>query len=155
MLYQPQGRNQTIFDRLYLVFLTLLPLIYFGKIVDPVLIPRQFFLTGFTLIISCIIYYKIAVKKLEIIFSFIKLRVFLFICIFILCIIISFFQSVAITESYYFLSKIGIEITFYIITTFLIIQNELNIALSSYYFPLVSYFNYYPMEILSQKAFLE
>ncbi|MGB0882880.1 MAG: O-antigen ligase family protein [Vicingaceae bacterium] len=55
------------------------------------------------------------------------MKVFLFCSIFLLTILLSFFQSLVLSESYYVFSKISVEFTFFLITTFLIIQQKLNI----------------------------
>lgn len=117
-----------VFDKLYFCFFLLLPLIYFDQLIDPVLIPRQIFLTVFVFIIGLIICYQIYVKKLQADISFLKLSVFLFFLLFVVTIAVSFFQSTAISESIYLLSKITIEILFFIMTTYLLIQNKLNIS---------------------------
>lgn len=118
----------TIFDILYFVFLLLLPLIYFDKLVDPVLIPRQIFLSIFVSIIGLVISYQVHLKKLPADFSFLKLRINLFFLLFAVLIAVSFFQSKVISESIYLLSKIGIEILFFVSTTYLLIQKKLKLA---------------------------
>lgn len=120
--------KSTTFDILYFYFFLLLPLVYFDQLVDPVLIPRQIFLTFFIFIVGLIICYQVYVKRLQADISFLKLSVYLFFLLFVFTIIISFFQSIAISESIYLLSKISIEILFFIITTYLLIQNKLNIT---------------------------
>lgn len=116
-----------IFDTLYFFFLILLPFVYSDKIIDPVLIPRQIYLTCFVFIVGLIISYKIYKKELLADFSFIKLSLPLLILGFLLINIISGFQSIAITESIYVWSKLTVELLFFIITTYLIIQNELDV----------------------------
>ena len=123
-----KNTKPNVFDILYFCFFLLLPLIYFDQLVDPVLIPRQIFLTVFVFIIGSIICYQVYMKQLQADFSFMKLYVCLFFLFFVLTIVISFFQSIAISESIYLLSKISIEILFFIISTYLLIQNKLNIS---------------------------
>jgi O-antigen ligase len=115
------------FEKLYFCFFLLLPLVYVDKLVDPVLIPRQIFLTVFVCITSIVICYQVYSKKLVADFSFLKFPVFLCCFLFIIILLISFFQSIAITESIYVLSKISIEILFFINTSFLLIQNKLRL----------------------------
>lgn len=117
-----------IFEKIYFCFFLLLPLIYFDKLVDPVLIPRQIFLTIFVFITGFIICHQIYVKRLQADFSFLRLSVFFFFLLFAISIAISFFQSVAISESIYVLSKVTAEILFFILTTYLLIQNKLNVS---------------------------
>jgi len=116
-----------IFNNIYFCFFLLLPFIYSDKIIDPVLIPRQLYLTVFILIVGLIICYWIYTKKLIPDFSFLKLSLPLLLVVFILITLISFSQSIAITESIYVLSKLTIELLFFIITTYLIIQNKLSV----------------------------
>lgn len=114
-----------IFDKLYFCFFSLLPLIYYDKLIDPVLLPRQIFLTFFVSGISLVILSHIKQKKLFSDFSFLRLGVFVFLLSFIIISIISFHRSNTVSESFYILSKILIEFNFFMITTLLIIQNQL------------------------------
>lgn len=118
--------QSTIFEKIYFGFFLLLPLIYSETIVDPVLIPRQLFLTIFLFIIGFIIKSQIKDNKLEFDFSFLKLPVFIACFILLLSILISFKQSIVLSESLYVFSKVSVEILFLIITTFLIIQKQLS-----------------------------
>jgi len=116
-----------IFNKIYFCFFLLLPFVYSGEIIDPVLIPRQIYLTLFIFLVGLIICYKIHEKKLITDFSFLKLSLPLLFLAFLIINIISFTQSIAITESIYVLSKVMIEILFFVITTYLIIQKKLDI----------------------------
>jgi O-antigen ligase len=118
----------TVFDKLYFCFFLLLPFVYTAKVVDPVLIPRQLLLTVFLFIVGWMIFNGIRQKKLAADFSFLKLPVFIAAGLFLATIIFSFFQSIAITESLYVLSKIGIEVLFFVLTTYLLIQQVLTFS---------------------------
>lgn len=122
------SRSTSIYDRLYLYFFVLLPLVYSEKSIDPVLVSRQLFLTAFVSIVGLFVGYQGYKKKLNFDFSFLKLGVFLIFLIFLITIIISFSQSIVVSESVSVLSKYFIEILFFIITTFLIIQNQVSIS---------------------------
>ncbi len=118
--------NSSIFDKIYFCFFLFLPLVYANRVVDPVLVPRQLYLTIFLFIIAIVICYKVRQKKLQPDFSFLKLPVFIAEGLFLLTILISFFQSIAITESIYLFSKMLIEVVFFIATTYLLIRKELS-----------------------------
>lgn len=130
-----------IFNIIYFCFFLLFPLVYISEIVDPVLVPRQIFLTVFTLLICIIICLKISKKKLVADFTQVKLLVpLLFFGLLFIC-FISFFQSVSVSESVYVFSKFLIEVLFFILTTFLIIHDQLqvnNILKSIIIFSLIS-----------------
>ncbi len=116
-----------VFNSIYFCFFLLFPFVYSDKIIDPVLIPRQIFLTLFLLIVIIIICNWLYTKKLSSDLSFLKLLLPLLLFLFLLITIVSFYQSIAITESIYALSKLIIEILFFVVTTNLIIQDKLNI----------------------------
>ena len=120
------GKKYGIFEKLYFCFFILLPFVYFDKLVDPVLIPRQVFLTLFLFILSSLIIYNVYKKKLFADFSFLKLRLFSCLAVFIILALISFSQSLALSESIYVFSKLLVEILFFVITTYLLIQNQLS-----------------------------
>jgi len=78
---------------------------------------------------SIIICYFIYIRKLPADFSFIKLALPLLFFIFITILIISFSQAINISESLYVLSKVSVEILFFIITTYLLIHKKINTEL--------------------------
>lgn len=116
-----------IYSTLFFCFFLILPFIYSSQIIDPVLIPRQIWLTIFVFIIGSIISCQIYFKKISADFSFIKLVLPLLFIGFSILTIASFKQSIAITESIYELSKTLIGVLFFMITTFLLIQKKINI----------------------------
>jgi O-antigen ligase len=118
----------TVFDKLYFCFFLLLPFVYTAKVIDPVLLPRQLLLTVFLFIVGCIIINGIRQKKLVADFSFLKLPVFIAAGLFLATILLSFFPSIAITESLYVFSKIGIELLFFVLTAYLLIQQQLSFS---------------------------
>ncbi|MCH8904026.1 MAG: hypothetical protein IIA45_08950 [Bacteroidetes bacterium] len=114
-----------IFSISYLCFFLVLPFIYSKDIIDPVLIPRQVWLTVFVFFLVIIICYQIYKEQLKADFTFLRLSLPLLLILFAVAIIISFAQSNVIAESIYILSKALMCILFFIITTYLIIQNKL------------------------------
>ncbi len=118
--------EKTIFDKIYFLFFIILPIIYSESIIDPVLIPRQIFLTLFILIIGITISYQVSIKKLKADFTFLKIPFFISSLVFLSFILLSFYKSIIITESIYLFSKILTLILFLILTTYLIIQKQLS-----------------------------
>lgn len=122
-------KNQvtTIFDRLYFAFFLLLTFVYNGKLVDPVLVPRQIYLSCFTLILFFCIAGMSYAKKIAIDTSFLKMRFFLFQFLFLFIILITSIRAILFSESIYVFSKLGIAFIFILITTYLLIQNQLHV----------------------------
>ncbi|HET6226064.1 MAG TPA: O-antigen ligase family protein, partial [Bacteroidia bacterium] len=118
----------TIFDKLYFLFFLLLPFVYNNKLVDPVLIPRQLYLTIFNVIILVFVFKKVQKGELIVDISFLKLPVFIFLAAFLAIVLISFFQSILLSESIYVFSKLMIEVVFFLITTYLLIQNQIQLS---------------------------
>lgn len=118
--------QSTPFDKLYFCFFILLPFIYCDKLVDPVLIPRQVALSIFLFITGALISHKIHKKELTPDFSFLRLRVFAALALFLIVTLFSFSRALAISESMYVFSKFALEALFYILTTYLLIQNQLS-----------------------------
>lgn len=121
-------QRSTPFDKLYFCFFILLPFIYCDKLVDPVLIPRQVLLSIFLFITGALISYKIHKKELSPDFSFLRLRVFAALALFLIVTLFSSSRALAISESMYVLSKFALEALFYILTTYLLIQNQLSFS---------------------------
>ncbi len=117
--------EKTVFEKIYFLFFIILPIIYSESIIDPVLIPRQIFLTLFILIIGITISYQLSINKLKADFSFLKTPFFIGILVFITSILLSFYKSIIISESIYLFSKVLGLILFFILTTYLIIQKQL------------------------------
>ena len=118
-------QEKTIFEKIYFLFFITLPIIYSESIIDPVLIPRQLFLTLFLFIISLTISYQLSINKIQADFSFLKTPFFISLLVFLTTVLLSFSKSIIISESFYLLSKILILIMFLIITTYLITQKQL------------------------------
>ena len=128
MLNQDLLNNKsTVFDKLYILFFLFLPLIYSDKIIDPILIPRQIYLSLFLLILGFIIIIQMINKKLNPDLSFIKITLPVLFLSLIIIHLISSIRAFAMSESLYVSSKIMVEISFFLITTFLIIQRKLRI----------------------------
>ena len=118
--------EKTIFEKIYFLFFIILPIIYSESILDPVLIPRQIFLTLFILIIGITISYQVSIKKLKADFTFLKSPLVIGSLIFLTSVLLSFSKSIIISESIYLFSKILALIVFLILTTYLIIQKQLS-----------------------------
>ena len=128
MIFNTQNESKDhLFEKLYLYFFIILPFIYVDKLVDPVLLPRQLFLTFFVFITSLIIVIQIRKKRMIADFSFLKLLFFIFFIGLLLAITVSFFQSIVVQESIYLLSKVAIEFVFCMTTTYLLIQGKLSV----------------------------
>ena len=122
-----KGIQKTVFEKIYFYFFLLLPCIYSDKLVDPVLVPRQIYLTVFVFIIGLLVSYQISIKKIVGNFSFLKSPFFVSFALYLLFILISFSQAIVISESIYTFSKVLLEGSFLVFTTFLIIQKQLSI----------------------------
>lgn len=119
--------NSKIFNHIYFCFFCLLPFIYTETVIDPVLIPRQIYLTVFLFIISTIIFYQVNKKRLIADFSFLKLALPIVLSLFVLLNFLSIFQANTTSEAYYVSSKMGVELLFFIVSTYLIINEKLSI----------------------------
>jgi O-antigen ligase len=117
--------EKTIFEKIYFLFFIILPIIYSESIIDPVLIPRQIFLTLFIFIVGLSISYQLSINKIQAEFTFLKTPFFISLLIFLTSILLSFSKSIIISESIYLFSKILSLILFLIITTYLILQKQL------------------------------
>jgi O-antigen ligase len=111
---------------MYFCFFSILPFIYTEKTIDPVLIPRQIFLSCFVLIILLILFYSGLKKNSKADFSFLRLLIPIMLFAFLLVNIISFTQTTASTESIYVISKYSVEIIFFMLTTYLLIQKKID-----------------------------
>ncbi|MDD4991539.1 MAG: O-antigen ligase family protein [Paludibacter sp.] len=125
MKTKTQKTNSKIVDKLYFYFFLLLPLVYSDKVIDPVLVPRQLYLTAFVCILGVIILFQISKKELVPDFSFLKLTLPILLFIFLLINCLSLFKATSIADGIYVLSKFTIEILFFVISTYLIAQNKL------------------------------
>ena len=119
--------NSKIFNQIYFCFFCLLPFIYTETVIDPVLIPRQIYLTVFLLTVSTIIFYQVYKKRLIADFSFLKLALPIVLSLFVLLNFLSIFQANTASEAYYVSSKMGVELLFFIVSTYLIINEKLSL----------------------------
>src|ERR1035437_8903780 len=90
-----------IFEKMYFCFFIILPFIYTEKTIDPVLIPRQIFLSCFVLIILLILFFSGLKKNSKADFSFLRLLIPIMLLSFLLVNGFSFTQTTASTESIY------------------------------------------------------
>ena len=121
------NRKFNIYDIIYFLFFIFLPFVYSSELIDPVLIPRQVYLTCFLFILGFILYSRIYLNKQKLNFSFLKLFLPLIFLAFILFVLLSFLQSTVISESLYVFSKLVTELLFYLITALLLINKKLNL----------------------------
>ena len=119
--------NSKIFNQIYFCFFCLLPFIYTETVIDPVLMPRQIFLTVFLLVVCFISLYQIHKNRVSADFSFLKLALPVVLSLFVLLNFLSIFQAIALSEAYYVSSKMGVEFLFFIVSTYLIINKKLSI----------------------------
>jgi O-antigen ligase len=119
-----EHNRDALIQKAYLVFFGTLPLIYSESFVDPVLMPRQFFLSIFLLFIWSVLLVKGFYKKLSLEMN--KLSLFLAGCSLILIFfsVGSVFYSQAISESLYVSSKYSVIFVF-LLTTRLLLGNKL------------------------------
>jgi len=121
-------KNQLrIFEVLYLLFFGLLAFVYSPEIIDPVLLPRQIYLSFFVLIIGIVICTKHYKKSIEKDVSFFKLTLPWILLVIFVIYSGSAIKSLVISESIYVISKLLIEILFFSLTYFLLIKKELSI----------------------------
>ena len=115
-----------VFEKMYFCFFSILPFIYIEKTIDPVLIPRQIYLTCFVLVILLILLFTGLKKNTNAYFSFLRLSLPILLFSFLLVNVISFTQTTVLTESIYVVSKYCIEIIFFMLTTYLLIQHKID-----------------------------
>ena len=102
-------------EKLYFGCLLLLPLVFCTTIVDPVLIPRQIFLTVFLFIVVVIL----ILKKTELKFNF-KTPIFYVFFGFVLLNFISFFHTTIAGETHTVFSRLILLFSFFLVTTVLL-----------------------------------
>lgn len=110
----------------YIVFFTILPLIYCNSIIDPVLVPRQLFLSSFILVLFIML---ITSKKLvndDIKIHNLSGLLILSEIIFVLISFVSIAYSDNISEAMYVSSKYGILLTFLVVTYYLVKVHLIN-----------------------------
>lgn len=116
---------------LLIVFIVSLPLIFVQSVLDPVLLPRQLSLTIFcflTLVVNVYWFQKFIATAS----SFFKHSVFfIFIALWVLAIILSYFVALNSTESLFIISKYCIGICFLIIISVLLVNNKITIEIIS------------------------
>lgn len=125
----PPVEKETVFEKLYFWFFLLLPIIYTTRTLDPVLVPRQIFVSVFVVVIGGLLLARFAAKKTTADWSFLRLGIFPAAALFLLAIVVSFLQAHLLSESIYTFSRILIEVLFFLLTTFLIVQGELRLKI--------------------------
>ena len=118
-----------IFEFLYFTFITFLPLVYSKSLIDPVLLPRQIYLSSFLIIILYFLYRKNKTGELVFSKSILKSNLFkVFLGVFLIS-LISVTYSISLSESLYTTSKYGIIFSLFVITTLLISNKKLRIII--------------------------
>lgn len=98
-------------EKAYFIFLLLLPFIHFSFVIDPVLIPRQLYLSAFLLVVVLLLFAK---KNLQ--FLPFKNSLYLAIGSYLLLALLSFYDNHFTSESHYVLSKQLVLFSFLIVT---------------------------------------
>ncbi len=98
-------------EKAYFIFLLLLPFVHFSFVIDPVLIPRQLYLSAFLLVVVLLLFAK---KNLQ--FLPFKNPLYLAIGSYLLLALLSFYDNHFTSESHYVLSKQLVLFSFLIVT---------------------------------------
>ena len=98
-------------EKAYFIFLLLLPFVHFSFVIDPVLIPRQLYLSAFILVVVLLLF---AQKNLQ--FLPFKNPIYLAIGSYLLLALLSFYDNPFTSESHYVLSKQLVLFSFLIVT---------------------------------------
>jgi O-antigen ligase len=112
--------SYSIFQISYIALFAILPFIYSESFIDPVLIPRQFFLTFFLLFIWAIIFITKKQKDLSIPVSRLSSALILCAALIVIFSFISIIYANTFSESIYVASKYGVIFLFLITTWFLL-----------------------------------
>ncbi len=112
--------NTPLTAKAYYVFMFMLPLIFYPGITDTVLLPRQLFLSAFTVLLFVFVWKinRIASNSVEIGAAHLSMIIY-----FIVAAVISAINALVFSEAIYVLSKLGIVITFSILTVMLLKQD--------------------------------
>jgi len=119
-------KEDTFFNTVYLLFFIILPIVYSDTIIDPVLLPRQLFLTIFLIVILVKIYYQ---KESFFLYgsSLFKRIVFLGILGFAFVTLIAAFFAFSKSEAFYVTTKYFIEIVYFLVTFFLLVNKKITL----------------------------
>ena len=104
----------------YFILFALLPFVYSDSVIDPVLLPRQAFLTLFLLLTWTFIFVSGKLKNTTLLFSNLSLLLIISSALLVILSFISCIYSTVVSESIYIASKYGIIFLFFITTCFLI-----------------------------------
>ena len=121
-------KEDTFFNTVYLLFFIILPIVYSDTIIDPVLLPRQLFLTIFLIVVLVKIYFQ---KESLFLYgsssSLFKPIVFTGILGFASVTITAAFFSFSKSEALYVTSKYLIEIVYLLVTFFLLVNKKITL----------------------------
>lgn len=119
-------KEDTFFNTVYLLFFIILPIVYSDTIIDPVLLPRQLFLTIFLIVILVKIYFH---KESFFLYGskLFKRIVFLGILGFAFVTLIAAFFAYSKSEAFYVTSKYFIEIVYFLVTFFLLVNKKITL----------------------------
>ncbi|MFT6715517.1 MAG: O-antigen ligase [Saprospiraceae bacterium] len=120
------SENHSVFFVLYFIFFSTLPLVFSEKIIDPVLLPRQIFLTVFTCIVLLIVAIQNASKNQQFDFNFLKKPIPIILTLSLVVSAISISSAIVVSESIYVLSKEAIILVFCLLTTSLLVQKQIS-----------------------------
>jgi O-antigen ligase len=98
-------------EKAYFIFLLLLPFVHFSFVIDPVLIPRQLYLSAFVLVVVLLLFAKKNLQSLPF-----KNPIYLAIGSYLLLALLSFYNNHFTSESHYVLSKQLVLFSFLIVT---------------------------------------
>ena len=119
-------KEDTFFNTVYLLFFIILPIVYSETIIDPVLLPRQLFLTIFLIVILVKIYFH---KESFFLYgsTLFKRIVFLGVLGFAFVTLIAAFFAYSKSEAFYVTSKYFIEIVYFLVTFFLLVNKKITL----------------------------
>lgn len=119
-------KEDTFFNTVYLLFFIVLPIVYSDTIIDPVLLPRQLFLTIFLIVLLVKIYFQ---KESYFLYgrSLLQRTVLIGILGFVSVTIIAAFFSFSKSEALYVTSKYLIEIVYLLVTFFLLVNKKITL----------------------------
>ncbi|TNE54590.1 MAG: tetratricopeptide repeat protein [Bacteroidetes bacterium] len=119
-----QEKKAGIYDLILIVFLTTLPMVYTTSTLDPVLIPRQLYLSVFLLLLLSLVARDAFRNKQGIPLLLWKNPVVIAFALLLVVLAISSFGGLVPSESYHSLSRLGIELALLILLSYLIVSQK-------------------------------
>ena len=115
--------DSKIIERFYFGFLCLLPLLFYNKIIDAVLLPRQLLLGVFIVFIISLFLFN----KNDLTYNILSKKLIFIVLLFLFLNLISFKQSITISESHAVFSKLILLFLFFYFTSILLYNDFLKI----------------------------